>query len=177
MRYLIVLFVSVFAACTVAATGLSSSSSTAEAEVAGKVDVRSCTGTQVALKPAEKRMLDLHNQKRASLNRPRLCVHPALQRAARAHSADMIRRDYFSHGNIGQRLRNYGYNWTWCAENIIEDLGAPSPGNSFNRWMRSSGHRSNILNGRAREIGIGYVTGTYKGKTSTMWTADFGNRR
>ena len=177
MKYVTVLFVSVFAACVVAATGFLLPSSTAEAEVAGKVGVRSCTGTQVSLKPAEKSMLDLHNQKRASLNRPRLCVHPALQRAARAHSADMIRRDYFAHGNAGQRLRRHGYNWSTYGENIIEDLGGPTPGASFNRWMRSPGHRSNILNARFREVGIGYVTGSYKGGTSTMWTADFGNRR
>lgn len=152
-------------------------SSTAEAQATGKVNVKSCTGGQVALKPAEKQMLDLHNQRRASQNKPRLCVHPALQRAARAHSADMIRRDYFAHGNVGQRLRRHGYNWSWYAENIYRDSAGPTPGTTFNGWMRSTPHRSTILNARAREVGIGYVTGTYKGGTSTMWTADFGNRR
>ncbi len=58
-------------------------------------------------------MLSLHNRKRASRGLPRLCVHPKLQKAARAHSVDMIRRDYFSHNTKGrnegpcQRLRRY----------------------------------------------------------------------
>jgi uncharacterized protein YkwD len=177
IRYTVVLFVAVCAACTVAVAGFLLSSPAAEAQATGKVNVRSCTGGQVSLKPAESQMLNLHNQRRASQNRPRLCVHPALQRAARAHSADMIRRDYFAHGNVGQRLRRHGYNWSTYGENIIQDLGGPTARGSFNRWMRSPSHRSNIMNGRFREVGIGYATGTYKGGTSTMWTADFGNRR
>ena len=47
-------------------------------------------------------MLDLHNRKRASRGLPRLCIHPKLQKAARAHPADMIRRDYFSHYTKGR---------------------------------------------------------------------------
>jgi uncharacterized protein YkwD len=45
-------------------------------------------------------------------------------------------------------------------------------------WMKSTGHRRNILNGKFREIGIGTHTGTYKRyKGWTMYTADFGARR
>jgi uncharacterized protein YkwD len=59
--------------------------------------VRTCTGGAITLRTIEKSMLDLHNRKRASRGLPRLCIHPKLQKAARAHPADMIRRDYFSH--------------------------------------------------------------------------------
>ncbi len=69
------------------------------AGAADTVSVRGCTGTEVALSAAEKRMLDLHNQKRASQKLSAFCVHPALQRAARAHSWEMIKKDYFSHGS------------------------------------------------------------------------------
>ena len=176
IRHTIVLFVAVCVACVIGMIGFLLTSSVAEAQSTGKVNVKSCTGGQVALKTAEKQMLDLHNQRRASQNKPRLCVHPALQKAARAHSADMIRRDYFAHGNVGQRLRRHGYNWSWYAENIIQDLKGPTPGDAFKRWMQSSSHRSHILHSKAREVGIGYATGTFKGGTSTMWTADFGRR-
>jgi uncharacterized protein YkwD len=66
---------------------------------ADTVSVRGCTSTEVALSAVEKRMLDLHNQKRVSQKLSAFCVHPALQRAARAHSWEMIGKDYFSHGS------------------------------------------------------------------------------
>jgi uncharacterized protein YkwD len=48
---------------------------------------------------AEKRMLDLRNQKRTSRKLSKFCVHPALQRAAVAHSREMSDRDYLSHAS------------------------------------------------------------------------------
>jgi uncharacterized protein YkwD len=43
----------------------------------------------------------------------------------------------------------------------------------FNAWMNSSGHRSNILSGKYREIGIGAAD---KGSSNIMFTVDFGTR-
>jgi uncharacterized protein YkwD len=100
-------------------------------------------------------MLALHNRERASRNLPRLCVHPRLQRAANAHSRKMIRRERFSHGNTGRRLKRFGYDWSAYAENISRDNGRPSPERTFKGWMRSSSHRSNILNRKLDEVGIG----------------------
>ena len=147
-----------------------------EAQAADTVNVKTCTGGKIALKADEKRMLDLHNQKRRSQERRRLCVHPALQRAARDHSQDMIRNDYFGHGNVGRRLKRHGYNWSRCGENIAPDPGSPSPGPTFDTWMDSQAHRNNILDRRFREVGIGLATGTHNGDRKTMWTADFGSR-
>ncbi len=147
-----------------------------KAEAADTVNVGTCTGGKIALKADEKRMLDLHNQKRKSQGLPRLCVHPALQRAARDHSQDMIRRDYFGHGNVGKRLKRHGYNWSQYGENIAPDPGSPSPDPTFDTWMESSAHRSNILDRTFREVGIGLATGSHNGERKTMWTADFGNR-
>src|SRR4028118_1672045 len=70
-----------------------------EVQAADTVNVRTCTGGKIALKADEKRMLDLHNQKRRSQELRRLCVHPALQRAARDHSQAIIRHDSFPPGN------------------------------------------------------------------------------
>lgn len=173
MRYIAVVLSSVFLA-TVAAVGLTA----VEPEKAeAAVGVKGCTGKVVKLSAAENKMLALHNRTRASKNLPRLCVHPALQRAARAHSADMIRRDYFAHGNVGARLRNYGYRWRNYGENIAYGGGAKgAPGAIFKAWMKSPSHRPNILGRQYREIGIGAVYGNYRGDNVTMWTADFGSR-
>ena len=91
----------------------------------------------------------------------------------------MIRKDYFGHGSVGKRLKRHGYKWRTYGENIAGGTGRyANPGNTFGRWMKSSGHRANILNRRFREIGVGTATGTYKGhKRYTMYTVDFGTRR
>lgn len=176
MRYLTVVFASVFLAL-VTAFGVSLVEPD-KAEAATSNYAPKCGGGQILLKANEKTMFNLHNQTRANRGLPRLCVHPALQRAARAHSADMIQRDYFAHGNVGARLHNFGYRWRTYGENIAYgsgSAGAPAP--IFKSWMNSSGHRANILSGKFREVGIGAVTGTYQGYSGvTMWTADFGTR-
>lgn len=155
-----------------------------EAEAANTVAVRGCTGTNVTLYTNEKRMLDLHNRTRVDRGLPRLCVHPALQRAARAHSQDMINRDYFSHNTKGSgktfatRIKEAGYRYRTAGENIAGGSGSlGSPDSIFKAWMNSSGHRANILNRSFREIGIGAAAGNYQGTNGyTMWTADLGAR-
>jgi uncharacterized protein YkwD len=144
--------------------------------------VRGCTGGDVSLSADEKRMLDLHNKTRAEHGLPKFCVHPALQRAARAHSKEMIDKDYFKHNSAsGQkfwhRLESFGYNWWTAGENILYDPGSQDSAESlFKVWMKSSDHRANILDKRFREIGVGASTGSYKGGRATMWTVHFGDR-
>ena len=114
MRHASMLLLAALLAVT-AAIGASALDS-GEARAAETVNVRTCTGGKIALKADEKRMLELHNQKRKGQGLRRLCVHPGLQRAARDHSQDMIRRDYFGHGNVGKRLKRHGYNWSRYGE-------------------------------------------------------------
>ena len=141
--------------------------------------VKTCGGGAIKLNTKEERTLLLHNRKRRSRGLRPLCLHPKLTKAARAHSADMIRDDYFGHGSVERRLKRYGYHWRLCAENIAGGAGRyASPESTFRRWMKSGAHRSNILDTRFREIGIGTATGRYKGqKGYTMYTVDFGTRR
>lgn len=147
------------------------------------VSVTGCTGTQVSLTALEKQMLDLHNQERAAQGLPTLCVHPALQQAARAHSKEMIAKDYFSHNSyngesFSARITRFGYDWTACAENIASGTGSRGEAAPvFRGWMNSSGHRSNILNSRYKEVGIGEAYGSYNSYPNMrMWTVDFGSR-
>ena len=181
MRQALTLFLALVLG-TVVAVGISS----VEPQEAGaaSVQVNGCTGKDVSMTTAEKEMLDLHNRERADRNLPRLCVHPALQRAARAHSKDMIDRDYFSHNTKGkgessaERVKRYGYRYRTFGENIAWGSGSlGSPSSIMKGWMNSDLHRKNILNGKFREVGIGAHTGTYKTyRNTTMWTADFGDR-
>jgi uncharacterized protein YkwD len=81
------------------------------AQAAGGGYVNKCGGGMILLDANEKRAFALHNAARRDRDLKPLCAHPALQKAARAHSRDMIERDYFSHdtkGGIGAHTGNYG---------------------------------------------------------------------
>lgn len=152
---------------------------------AATTKVRTCEGGKITLREAERNMLVKHNKTRIANGAPRLCISPELQRAARKHAQDMIRRDYFSHTTKGSgetfadRIRTEGYRYSNAAENIsygTKRRGWAGP--IFNGWMDSSGHRENILNDNYRQVGIGLDSGNYNGHSNThMWVADFGTPR
>ncbi|MGZ8377765.1 MAG: CAP domain-containing protein [Gemmatirosa sp.] len=146
--------------------------------------VTGCTGTAVTLTADEKTSLDQHQAQRAASGLAAFCVHPRLVDAARAHSADMLAKGYFSHtGKTGEsfsaRVTRFGYTgWRALAENIAWGSGSYGSAQSiFTGWMNSSGHRANIVNGNLREIGIGVAAGTFQGYSGArIYTADFGTR-
>ena len=92
MKHVSVLFFSVLFA-GIAAAGLS----VADPAQAAGGKVARCGGGKIILKEPERRLFELHNRARARRGLPRLCVHPALKRAADSPSQDVTRRDYFSH--------------------------------------------------------------------------------
>ena len=154
------------------------------ARAAGGGEVSKCGGGKIYLNAKERKSFALHNEARRDRGLRPFCVHPDLQKAARSHSKDMIRRDYFSHKTAGSdegpcgRVRRFDYRYRYCGENIAWGSGSEgSPGNIMRDWMDSDDHRANILDGKYREVGIGTYTGTFKGRSgATMYTADFGTR-
>ena len=169
MKLLVALLGSLFLA-GVALAGVSVVDTPAAAAAAKGGPVAKCGGGKISLKADERQSFQLHNKARKARNMRQLCVHPNLQKAARAHSAKMSRSGRMTHGNVGKRLKRHGYNWSTYGENVAYNRSAKS---TFRSWMRSSGHRSNILERRFREVGIG----TASGRGTTWWTVDFGNRR
>ena len=173
MKYLAVMLASVFLA-TVAAFGISAVDPPV-AEAAGGGTVKKCGGGKIMLSAREKETFLLHNKIRNNRNLKHFCVHPKLQKIARAHSRDMVRRSYFNHYTKGshrspaQRADAVGYNYRLLGENIGRSLG---PDAMVRAWMDSPPHRRNIVNGRFREIGLGVA-----GKNNrTKYTVDFGTR-
>jgi len=108
-----------------------------------------------------------------------------LRSAAVAHSSDMVRNGYFAHTGPGgdtfvERILDARYttrNQSWSlGENLAwgtGDLGTARGVQSA--WMRSPGHRANILKAAYRELGIGVHAGvpTDAGAGATF-TTDFG---
>ncbi len=149
-------------------------------QATGGAYVKKCGGDTIFLNERETRTFVLHNKKRREHNLKPFCVHPQLQEAARAHSEDMIQREYFSHDTKGgetftERMKKFGYT-SLAGENIAYGSGSyGEPESIMRRWMKSDGHRRNILNAKFREIGVGIYTGEFKGfKGVTMYTVDFG---
>ena len=52
-----------------------------------------------------------------------------------------------------------------------------SPRGMVRQWMRSPGHRANILNPRARDAGVGIALGTPGGHGGATYTLDLGRSR
>lgn len=114
---------------------------------------------------------------------------PQLTSAAYGHSQDMALNNIFSHlgsdnSTMQQRVDATSYQYSQLAENIA--VGYPTPQAVVDAWMRSSGHRANILNCTLHEIGVGYYyqaddqanvrddVGLISGPYYYYWTQDFG---
>lgn len=141
-------------------------------------------------KPQARRAVKcLINKKRAKHGLRSLKRHKALQRAAQRHSNRMEDSGCFSHqcsgeGSLDARLRSTGYisgarSWRY-SENIAWGKGRRATPRAIVRaWMRSSGHRANILGSSFRHIGVGFAKGTpyRKGDNNGgLYTVDFGRR-
>jgi uncharacterized protein YkwD len=99
------------------------------------------------------RMLHLLNQTRRNHGLPVFRLNVELSHFAFRHSKRMAERnDCFHTVNLYDAVRSYSPS-TW-GENVA---GAGSLRRVRTLWMRSSGHRVNILNPRFRRIGIGVM--------------------
>jgi uncharacterized protein YkwD len=119
----------------------------------------------------------LVNTQRVSSGCRPLAVNATLVMVARAHSLEMSTvQDGVKHNSLDgstpfQRMRAAGYSYAMAAENVAG--GQPSAAAVVDAWMDSPGHRSNILNCKLTEIGVGmfYRAGSQYG---TYWTQEFG---
>lgn len=109
------------------------------------------------LSQQEKLLLDLINQERAKNNIAPLVADPELMGVARTKANDMTKNNYFSHysptyGSPFDMMRQFGISFKAAAENIA---GNSTVEGAVNSWMKSEGHRNNILNGNYNYTGIG----------------------
>ncbi len=114
----------------------------------------------------EQQMLNLVNKARADAGLQPLQFDPQLQKVARLKAQDMVDKRYFSHqsptyGSPFDMMRQFGISFRTAGENIA---GNPSVEGAFNAWMKSEGHRKNILNGNFNYTGIGIVSSPTYGK-------------
>lgn len=121
----------------------------------------------------EQAIFDLTNQERRKNRLPPLQWSQEIREVAAAHSKDMLQRRFFDHTNPDgltahdRVTRSYpALGARGSGENIIMETGAvystmtqaelqTLAAKLVDRWMRSSGHRENILRVGFQAVGIG----------------------
>jgi uncharacterized protein YkwD len=133
--------------------------------------------------------LCLINAQRTSRGLQPLHDDGRLRAAAEDYSRQMVRHDFFAHvsavdgSTFASRVRASHYlrgarSWR-IGENLAWGSGSyATPRATIRAWMRSPGHRANVLTPGFREVGLGIVAGapTRVHRRAATYTADFGTR-
>lgn len=132
-----------------------------------------------ASEPLVKRVLDLMNDERDKAGLAPLKFSDKLCVTARWHAMDMAVGNYFEHRDrqgrtVGERLSSFGYQYRYCGQNIA--AGQQSPEEVVKAWMKSPGHRENILRREFREVGIAFVQNP-NSRYGRYWVQDFGSQQ
>jgi uncharacterized protein YkwD len=98
---------------------------------------------------------------------PALTWNDQLALAAKLHTEDMIKNNFFDHNSSdgkspGDRIKAAGYTYRFYAENIA--IINTDEQKVVAYWLTSQGHCRNIMDVRAKEIGVARV--------NNSWTMD-----
>jgi uncharacterized YkwD family protein/spore coat assembly protein SafA len=125
------------------------------------------------VKNIEVAVLKIVNEQRHQAGLKPLEMDWELERVARTKSQDMAEKNYFSHqsptyGSPFDMMKHFGITYKQAGENIAS--GQRTPQEVMDSWMKSPGHRANILKPDYTHIGVGYYRG---GSYGHMWTQQF----
>ncbi|MFJ7970267.1 CAP domain-containing protein [Psychrobacillus sp. NPDC096389] len=115
-------------------------------------------------------VVDLVNSERAKAGLKALQIDTKLTESAQAKSQDMKNKNYFSHtsptyGSPFDQMKSFGIEYKSAGENIA--MGQHGATEVMDAWMKSPGHKANILNPSYTHIGVGLSdSGNY-------WTQQF----
>jgi uncharacterized protein YkwD len=160
--------------------------------VTARAAAEACPGASAVPEPrgvaqVERTVLCLINLERTERGLRALRSNPRLAKAADGHSRAMVARDFFSHDGPGgstmsRRVKASGYldgaRGYAMGENIAWGTGVlGTPLRIHQAWMRSPGHKANILHRGFEEVGVGVVVGAPgHGSDGATYTTDFGAR-
>jgi uncharacterized protein YkwD len=115
------------------------------------------------------------NRVRAEHGLPALRFDDRLQRAAVAHSREMLVNDVFQHGAFSTRLQRYNVQSRIAGENLAWGTGSMGTARAIvSAWLASPEHRANLLRTSFSRVGVGDLTGNFQGHTGAhVVTADF----
>lgn len=120
----------------------------------------------------EKQIIDRTNKHRAKHHKVKLKVNSCVDRWAEGQATWMAKKGKLEHqsGRLKKILKDC--NLTGVSENIA--FGFTSGNKTVEAWMKSPGHRKNILTSKMRYIGAGAV----KDADGVWWSAQvFGTKK
>lgn len=126
-------------------------------------------------------IVDATNQERIDIGLEPLRTNDALIHSATIKAQDMLTNQYFEHtspSGVGIRglANTVDYGYVLVGENLA--YGDFTSGKDVvNEWMKSPGHRANILRKDYQEIGVAVVRGTYQGREVWFAVQHFGTPR
>ena len=142
--------------------------------------------SQATVKQLRAATVCLLNVERRKHGRSKLRSNSGLALAGQRHARDMVRKRYFAHNSragrdFKDRIVRTGYtrgsaailgeNLAWGSHNLA------TPRSIVRGWMRSPGHRANILQPKFRHVGIGVVRAApTSANNAATYAAEFGRR-
>lgn len=119
--------------------------------------------TTIDAKELKDSTVQLVNGQRKLHKAGKLQYDPKLSQIAQVKAEDMVKHNYFDHqsptyGSVGNMLDRFNYQWKSYGENIAH--GYSSADSVVTAWLNSPGHRTNILNSKFTNIGVGYAIDT-----------------
>lgn len=127
------------------------------------------------LEKYQKRVVELVNIERQRVGHDPLIQGELMDKGATAKAVDMRDKRYFGHksptyGSPFAMMKTFGVRYRRAGENIAS--GYRTPESVVKGWMKSPGHRANILSTKFGKIGVGYAAG---GKSGAYWVQWFTN--
>ena len=140
--------------------------------------VAASSPASAALTRGETSLLIAMNKARAAYGLRPLHPDATLSRAARSHSLDMLRHNYFSHGAFAARMNAFHAAGPAVGENLAWGSGSlGSAAHVVEMWLASPEHRANLLRPGFTRVGLATPVGTFAGSSDvTVVRADSGGR-
>lgn len=126
----------------------------------------------------KKGVIDLTNNERVAQGLSKLSENSKLDSSAEAKVDDMFANQYFEHISptgvgVDNLAENVHYEYIVVGENLA--LGNFKDDQAVvTAWMKSPGHRANILNARYQEIGVAVKRGNFEGREVWLAVQEFG---
>jgi uncharacterized protein YkwD len=129
--------------------------------LANSTDVILETGSSSAASASSmataKEVLAILNAARTKAGCSPLKINQKLMAAAKTHATNMAQKNFFGHANadgskFSKRVKRQGYKYRMVAENIA--AGQQTARQAALSWLKSAGHRRNILNCKMKDTGI-----------------------
>ncbi len=139
--------------------------------------VLSPANTTLASAITNETIVSLANDARVEGGLAELTTSSLLSKAAQNKANDMLARQYFSHNTPDGAtpwsfIKAVGYSYTTAGENLAIDYNCAECVQEA--WMKSPGHRANIMNKNFTQIGIGIAQGTYDNHQTIIVVQMFG---